>query len=330
MKVVLILTRKDIESLVDMKEVMDVVEKAFLELHEKTAICPARLLIDVKIHKGFAVFMSSYLSKMNALATKIVTQYEKNLQKYGLPTILALITLNDPRNGKILALMEGTYITALRTGAASGVATKYLARKDSGIVGVIGTGVQARTQLLAVCEVFKNIEKVKAYDVLPKRADKFAKDISEKLKLDIRAVKTSRECVENSDIIITATTSRVPVLDGDWVKKGAHINSIGVMGPDSRELDDKIIKKAKIVVDTKEGALVETGDLIIPMKKGIISEGDIYAELEEIVAGKKSGRTSEIEITCWKAVGLAIEDAAAAKLVYNKAMKAGLGKEIDI
>lgn len=329
-ELVLILNRKDIENLVNMKEAMEVVEKAFLEFHEKKGASPKRLVIGVNEYKGFVYYMPAYLSGMGSLTIKIVTQYEENLGKHGLPTVLASILMNDPETGRALALMEGTYITALRTGAASGVASKYLARKDSEIVGVIGTGAQARTQISALCEVLKDIEEVKAYDLYSERAERFAEDISLQFGLDVKAVKTSKECVENSEVLVLATASRVPALDGDWVKAGTHINSIGVMGPEGRELDDKTIKKAKIVVDTKEGALAETGDLKIPISRGTISEDDIYAELHEIVAGRKPGRTSDSEITCWKAVGLAIEDAAVAKLVYDKARKERLGKEVKI
>jgi len=326
---VLILDRKAVESLVDMREAIKAIERLFLEFHEGKAVSPKRLIIDVAKHKGLMYYMPSYLSESESLAIKIVAQYDGNL-KYGLSTILASILLSDPQNGKLLAMMEGAYLTALRTGAASGVATKYLARRDSKVVGVIGTGVQARTQIWAMTEVLRNIAKVKAYDVSPGRVEGFAKDISQKLGLDVETVETSKQCVENSDLIVVASTSRVPVLDGNWLTKGAHVNSIGVSGPEGRELDDATVKKAKIVVDTKEGALAETGDLIIPIKRGIISQEDIYAELHEIVGGKKPGRTSDEEVTCWKAVGIAIEDAAVARLVYDKAKKEGIGKEVEI
>jgi ornithine cyclodeaminase/alanine dehydrogenase len=326
---VLFLSRSDVESLVTMREAVQAVEKAFLELHEGKAVCPRRLIISVDKHKGFAYYMSAYLSQTESLAIKIVTQYEENL-KHDLPTILASILLNDPENGKPLALMDGTYITTTRTGAASAVATKYLAQKDSSVAGVIGTGGQARAQVQGLREVLENLARIKVYDILPKRAEEFAHSVSRELSLTAEAVGTSKQCVENSDVIVLATTSRVPVLDGDWIEVGAHINSIGVVGPEGRELDDKTVKKAKIVVDTAEGALAETGDLIIPIKKGIISQNDIYAELHEIVGGKKLGRTSNDEITCWKAVGMALEDAAVAKLVYDKAKKEGIGKEVEI
>lgn len=326
---VLLLNRRNVESLVNMREAIRAIEKAFIEFHEGKVVCPKRLIISADKHEGFVYYMPAYLSQTESLAIKIVTQYEENL-KHGLPTILASILLNDPENGKPLALMDGTYITATRTGAASAVATKYLARKDSSVIGVIGTGGQARAQVQGLREVLQNLAKIKVSDIQPKRAEEFAQSVSRELSLTVEAVGTGRECVENSDVTVLATTSKVPVLDGDWIDVGAHINSIGVVGPEGRELDDKTVKRAKIVVDTAEGALAETGDLTIPIKKGIISKNDIYAELHEIVGGKKPGRTSESEITLWKAVGLALEDAAIAKLVYNKAKKEGVGKEFDI
>jgi ornithine cyclodeaminase/alanine dehydrogenase len=274
-------------------------------------------------------YMPSYLSESSSLAIKIVAQFEENLTRYGLPTILALIFLSNPENGKPLAIMEGGYLTALRTGAASGVAAKYLARKDSSVVGIIGTGVQAGTQMLALSEVLRNIEKIKAFDLLPGRSEEFAKGISQKIGVDVEVVKTNKECVEGSDVLVLATTSRFPVLDGNWLRNGTHVISIGVSGPEGRELDDSTVKKAKIVVDTIEGVLAETGDLTVPMKKGVISQDSIYGELHEIVGGDKPGRTSNDEITCWKAVGLAIEDAAVAKLVYDKAREKGIGKEVE-
>jgi ornithine cyclodeaminase/alanine dehydrogenase len=327
---VLILNRRDVQDLVGMKEAMSVVEEAFLELYERKAVCPKRLIIEVEKYNGFAYFMSSYLSEKESLALKMVTQYEQNLQRYGLPTITALILLSDPKNGETLAIMDGTYVTALRTGAASGVASKHLARRDSETVGVFGAGAQAKTQVWALHEVLRNVRKVKVYDVLPDKAAHFAHEISAQFGLDAEAVKTSEECVKNSDVLVLATTSKRPVLDGDWVGKGVHINSVGVTGPEGRELDDKTVKKAKIVVDSKESALQETGDMMIPLRNGTILDSDIYAELQEIIGRDKPGRTSNDEITCWKAVGLAIEDAAVAKLVFDKAVTKRLGKQVEL
>jgi ornithine cyclodeaminase/alanine dehydrogenase len=313
-----------------MTEAMSVVEEAFLELYKKKAACPKRLVIDIEKHKGFAYFMPSYLSEKESLVLKMVTQYEENFQRYSLPTIMASILLSDAKNGETLAIMDGTYITALRTGAASGVASKHLTRRDSETIGVLGAGAQARTQVWALCEVLRNIRKVKVYDVVPDKAAEFIHEMSAQFGLEAEAVKTSKECVKNSDVLVLATTSKLPALDGDWIGKGVHINSVGVTGPEGRELDDKTVKKSKIVVDSKESALQETGDLMIPIRNGTISESDIYAELQEIVGHDKPGRTSDEETTCWKAVGLAIEDAAVAKLVFDKAVTEGLGKQVEL
>jgi len=327
---VLILNRRDIESLLNMGELINLIENVFLQSSRGKTICPKRVIISMDKHKGVMYYMPSYLSDSESLAIKIVSQYDDNLPKHGMPTIMASILLNDSQTGKPLALMEGAYITALRTGAASGVAAKYLARRDSNVVGVIGTGVQSRTQVWALTEVLEKITKVKAYDLLPGRAEPFSKDISTKHSLNVETVETSKECAQGSDVLVVATTSKTPVFDGHWLKKGTHVSSIGVTGPEGRELDDTTIKNAKIVVDTKEGALTESGDLIIPIRNGTISKDSVYAELHEIVGGTKLGRASDDEITCWKAVGLATEDAAVARLVYDKAKKEGLGKEVDL
>jgi len=327
---VLILSRKDVEPLMDMGELISLVEKVFLQSYRGKAVCPKRVIINVEKHDGFMYYMPAYLSESESLAIKIVSQYGENFRRHGMPTIMASILLNDSQTGRPLALMEGAYITALRTGAASGVAAKCLARENSKVMGVIGTGVQARTQVWALSKVLKKIVSVKAYDLLPERVDAFVEDISAKYGLNAEAVRSSRECVEDSDVLIVATTSETPVFDGNWLKKGTHVSSIGVSGVEGRELDDATVRKAKIVVDSKEGALSESGDLIVPIRNGTLRVDSVYAELDEIVGGRKPGRTSDTEITCWKAVGLAIEDAAVARLVYDKAMKEGIGKEVDL
>lgn len=325
---VLVLKRKDLEEILSMKEVIDAVEKAFLEFFNGTAKVPLRTIIDVEKHEGTMLYMPCYLEGNDALAIKIVSVYEKNLKK-GLPTIFATVLVNDPETGKPLAIMEGGYLTAMRTGATSGVATKYLARKDSKVVGIIGAGVQARTQLWAVCEV-RHIEKALVYDVDVKRAKVFAEEMSKKLGIDIEVAKSSEEVAKNSDVLVLATTAKEPVINGEWIKEGTHITSIGWVGPKGRELDSKTVKKSKLIVDSKEAVLSESGDIIIPIREGIIDKNHIYAELGEIVSGIKKGRVSDEEITLFKSVGLAIEDAITAKLAYEKALEKGIGIEIEL
>jgi len=325
---VLILTRNDLEKILSMKEVIDAVEKAFIELYNRTAKVPLRTIVDIEKHKGTMLYMPCYLEENGALAIKIVSVYEKNLEK-GLPTIFATVQVNDPETGKPLALMEGGYLTAMRTGATSGVATKYLARKDSKVAGIIGAGVQARTQLWAVFEV-RPIEKAFVYDISRERARAFAEEMSRKFGIDVIVTENAREVAKNSDILILATTSKVPVISGDWIKEGTHVNSVGWVGREGRELDSKTVKMSKLVVDSREAILKESGDVIIPIEEGVIDESHIYAELSEIVSGVKRGRTSDEEVTLFKSVGLAIEDAVTAKLVYEKAVKEGLGIKIEL
>jgi len=324
---VLILTKSDLEKVLTMKEVIEVVETAFSELTRGTATLPLRTGITLSEEAGWMGVMPGYLEKMGSLSTKIVTVFEKNLEKK-LPTIMATVILNSTETGAPLAIMEGTFITAMRTGAVSGVATKYLAREDSKTVGVFGAGVQARTQLMAVCAM-RNIERAFVYDKSEGRANVFAAEMSEDLNIPIETRKLE-DVVKESDIIITATTAKTPIFDGNLVNPGTHLNLVGSFKPDVREVDEVVIKRSKIVVDQKSAALEEAGDIIIPLKAGIITEEDIYAELGELVTGIKPGRTSHSEITLFKSVGLGIQDCATAWLAYAKAKEKGILKEVDL
>jgi len=327
---VLVLTRKDVESVLTMKDTMLAVEDAFRELALETVQMPLRPVIRPQKYGGLVTFMPAYVGGMDALGMKLVSAYPDNPTKYNLPTILGTILLNDPRTGALLSIMDGAWITAMRTGAVSGVATEYLAREDARTVGIFGTGVQARTQLMAMKEARK-LKDVKAYDIVPESSRKFSEEMTERLGITVVAEKNPMEVVSGSDIIVAATTSKVPVFSGDWLKDGVHINGIGSHhGPGIKELDEVTIRKAKVVVDQREASLKEAGDLMDPISKGMISADHIYAELGELVTGKKKGRTSNKEITVFKSVGLAIQDVATAVKVYELAGSKGIGKTIEI
>jgi len=326
---VLFISRKDVESILSMRETIEAVEKAFREHGLGTVSMPLRPVIRVDRQKGMVAFMPAYLEGMESLGIKVVSVYADNPSKYNLPTIQGIVLLNDPKTGTVVAIMDGAFLTAMRTGAASGVATKYLASKNAKVVGVIGTGVQGRTQVAGVCEV-RAIEKVKAYDVIPDRCSTFCKQVSADLKVDAVPVSSPELAVKDSDIVVTASTSKTPVLNGDWLDKGTHVNAIGSHTPDSRELDATAIKRAKVVVDSRDAALKEAGDLMIPISQGIISPDHIYAELGEIITGRKIGRESEDDITLFKSQGLAIQDVSAASKVYEIAVKKGLGKTLEL
>ena len=322
----LLLTKENVMSVLKMEDCIDVVEKAFLELQNGTAVLPLR--IGIAPPKGISLYMPAYLQEMNALACKVVTVYKNNPQK-GMPVIFGKVLLQDPETGDVTAIMDGGYLTAVRTGAASGVATKYLAREEKGqVVGIFGTGVQAKMQLMAM-DVVRDISKVLIYDISEDAANNFRQEMSSQINAEIVKVKSPDEVLE-SDIICTATSSPTPIFDGAKVKEGTHINGIGSHTPGARELDTQIVKRSKFVGDSEEACFNEAGDIMIPLKDGEIEKSLFYAELGEIVTGKKEARTSDSEITIFKSNGLAIQDAATAKLVYDKARKANIGTEVAI
>ena len=327
---VLLLNRKDLESILTMKDVMKAVEEAFRQFALGNVKMPLRPLIRLEKSNGSVNYMPAYVGGINALAVKVVAVYPDNPKNHNLPTIQGTVLLHDPETGSLLAIMDGGFITAMRTGAASGVATKYLARKNAKVLGIFGCGTQARTQLAAVNETRK-LETAKAYDVLPQARKTFSEEMSKKLGINVIPTDNPKDVVTNSDIIITATTSKEPVFKGKWLENGCHINGIGShFGPGWREFDETTIKRAKVVVDSKEACLKEAGDIIDPIQMGVISQDHIYAELGEIIAGKKKGRINDDEITLFKSVGLALQDTATAMKAYEKAKALNIGKTVSI
>ena len=323
----LILTRQDVMTVLNMKDCIKVVEQAFLESNKGTAVLPLRTAITPT--NGLSLYMPAYLKKMGALACKIVTVYKDNPKKQNLPTTIGKVLLQNPESGEVICIMDGGYLTAVRTGAASGVATKYLARDDgTQVAGIFGAGVQAQMQLVAMCEV-RNISKAIVYDVSDEVVNKYIDQLSKKLDIEIVHA-TNTDEVLKADIICTATSSPTPIFDGTKVKTGIHINGIGSHTPNTRELGTEIIKRSKFIGDSKEACLKEAGDFIIPLNDGDIDESHFYADLGEIVAGVKPGREYQNEITIFKSNGLAIQDAATAKLIYDKAIEAGIGQNIDL
>lgn len=323
----LYLTQKDVESVLDMKGAIEAVEDGFREMGLGRVEMPARVYLHFEKYNGVFIAMPAYIMGLDAAGLKVVTVHPGNPERYGLPAVIATIILNDPKNGKPLAIMDGTYITALRTGAAGACGAKYLSRKDSKIAGIIGLGVQGRSQLMGLCEV-RDIEKAKVFDILPAARRKYAEEMSGKLGIDIEAVDSSEAAVRGVDIVVTCTPSPKPFLRGEWVEAGMHISAIGADTAAKRELDSSVVRKVdKLVVDFTDQALI-VGDLAVPISEGVIRREDIYAELGEIVAGERRGREREEEITLFKATGLAIQDVGTAFKVYNLARERGIGREL--
>jgi len=323
----LILNREDVVSLLDMKDCMDAVERAFSELAYGSAVLPLR--INITPPDGLALYMPAYLKEMNALACKVVTVYKNNPSKFKLPTTIGKLMLQNPETGEVICIMDAGYLTGVRTGAASGVATKYLARQNGSMTaGIIGAGVQAKMQLWAVSEARK-LSQAYVYDISREAMNKFAAEMKANLKIDVKTASSPDEVLE-ADIICTASSSPHPVFDGKYVKEGTHINGIGSHTPGARELDTETIKRSKFIGDSKTACFNEAGDIMIPLKEGAIDESHFHAELGEVITGRKPGRETEKEITLFKSNGLAIQDAAAAKLVYDKAIEKGVGQEINL
>jgi ornithine cyclodeaminase/alanine dehydrogenase len=272
--------------------------------------------------------MPAYLEKENSFGTKIISVFPGNLS-LGLSTLQSVYLLNDPTTGEVLALMDGILLTAMRTGAASALATKYLSRKDAKTLGIIGTGAQAPYQAEAISEV-RSIRRILVYDKDHRAADDFSETVSKNLKIPVRIMATARDVVIDSDVLVTVTTSTVPVLDGHDLKTGTHINAVGAYTPEMRELDDLTIGKSKIVVDTYEGCMAEAGDLLIPIKSGKISKEKIHADLAEIVLRQKPARVNEDEITLFESVGFALEDLVTARLAYQRAKEKRMGLEFRL
>jgi ornithine cyclodeaminase/alanine dehydrogenase len=312
----LILSDGDVAKLLDMGEVIDTVEEAFREYAEGNVVMPTRSTIMVPKYNGSISFMPSYLTGVDAQATKIISIYPDNKEK-GLPTTAAWIIVNDPETGMIEAFMDATYLTAMRTGAVTGVAARYLAPEDSKVVAIFGAGVQGRTQTWAACTV-RDIERVYVYDLYAEARERFAEEMTEKLGVEVLPAATGEEACNEADIVLTATTSSKPVLRRRWLKDRVHVSAIGAFYPDWRELDTATVAESKLVIDDYEGIMLEAGDVLIPVAEGAITEEHIYAELRELVSGQKRGRTPEDGVTVFKSVGIAIQDSSVANLVLRK------------
>ena len=324
-----VLSKQDVQQAVPMLEAIEIVKGAFVQLAAGNAVVPLRTQLPVERHEGVTLFMPAYLSESDDLGVKIVSVFPRNLEM-GWPTIFALVVVVEASTGRPVAVMDGTYLTALRTGAASGAATDLLARKDARVAAIFGAGAQGRTQLLAVCEV-RNIGRAWVYDVKPQAAERYAQEMAGKgrIPMALRVASSPTEAVREADVLCTATTSKTPVFADADLKPGGHINAVGSFTPEMQEIPEQTVGRAMIVVCSREACLAEAGDLIIPIRKGLITEDHIYAELGEIAAGIKPGRESSEEITLFKSVGNAVQDVSVARAVLTQAETLGLGIEVD-
>lgn len=327
----LILNAEQVRQALPMDAAIQGMKRAYAALSDGRAAVPLRTHLSIPAHEGASLIMPAYVAtpEGEALAIKVVSLFPKN-PELGLAFIQAAVMLFEAQTGRLIALLEGSMLTAIRTGAASGAASDVLARSDASTVTIFGAGVQGRTQLEAVCGVRK-IDTVYVFDRTPEKSKSFVEQMAGKgsIPFDIRVATDARQAVEQADIICAATTSRNPVFADQDLKRGAHICAIGSYTPEMQEVPSETIQRARVVVDSRSATLAEAGDLIQPLRQGLILEGHVYAELGEILLGWKQGRQSETEITYFKSVGIAAQDAMAAQLAYHNAQRFGLGQSVN-
>jgi alanine dehydrogenase len=290
------LDEEKVRSLLRMEELVPVMANALRDLSAGKVVQPLRQVLPISEHQGFFGVMPAY---GGALGAKLVTFFPDN---QGLPTHHAVIVLFRPETGEPLVTMDGRLITEMRTAAVSAVATELLARRDAGVLAILGSGVQARSHLEAL-RIVRQFREVRVWS--PRHAAEFAREHG------VTASGSAEEAVRGADVIVVATAATAPILKGEWLSPGAHINAVGATRPNWRELDDEVLVRAKLFVESREAAGKESGD--------VIAARSVFAELGEVIAGSKSGRESDDEITLYKSVGVAVEDIAAADLVYRRA-----------
>jgi ornithine cyclodeaminase/alanine dehydrogenase-like protein (mu-crystallin family) len=323
-----ILSADDVRRALPMDQAVEAMKHAFAQLSGGRAEVPIRLPIDVKAHNGVTLFMPAYLADDDQMAIKIVSVYSDNPAQ-GLPLIHALVVVIDASTGIPRAAMDGTYLTALRTGAVSGAATDLLARPEIRTAAIFGAGAQGRTQLEAVCAV-RPIEQAWVFDPDLERSLAYASEMGARLSLRVNVAASPAEAVQNADVVCTATTSAAPVFDDANLQPGVHINAVGAYTPHMQEIPVETVVRAKVVVDHLESSMAEAGDLIIPIQQGRFNQDRIYAELGEIAAGRKPGRETANEITLFKSVGVAVQDVAAAGRVLATADRLDLGVNVSL
>ncbi len=327
----LILTADDVRKALPMAEAIAAMKNAYAALSTGTAVVPLRTRLPLPDSEALSLFMPAYVhsAEEQALAIKVVSLFPTNPAR-GLAYIQAAVLVFDPETGQAIALLEGSSLTAIRTGAAGGAAVDLLARVDSRVAAIFGAGVQGHTQLEAACAARK-IETAYIFDANPEKAQAFAEEMKGRgsIPKDIRVAQSAQEAIEGADIICTATTSTKPVFDDKDLRAGTHISAVGSYTPEMQEVPAETLQRARIFVDSRTASLEEAGDLIQPIRAGVFDETHIYGELGEVVLGKKSGRQSNDEITYFKSVGIAVQDAMAAQVALTNARKMKIGQEVE-
>jgi alanine dehydrogenase len=325
---VLIVDQRQVSRLLPMESCMDAVAEALTSLARGDALMPLRTIVWLPDGSGGLAAMPSALPSADSLGIKVITVFPGNVGTE-LDSHQGAVLLFEGERGRLLAIIDATEITAIRTGAVSGVATRLLARPDTGDLAILGSGTQARSHLEAMLSV-RPIGRVRVWSRTPQRSEAFGEQASARFGVRVEVVPTAREAVEGADLICTTTSSPQPILLGEWLAPGAHVNAIGAVGPTNRELDTHAIARSRLYVDRRESASNEAGEFVQAQAEGAIGQDHIVGEIGEVLAGIVPGRQSSEEITVFRGVGLAIEDLAAARLIHRRAEQTGAGVRVEL
>lgn len=318
-----VLSEQDLRELLRMPALIEAMARALVAYSAGAAQQPLRTVLPVGHTLAFFGVMPAYQPDPPALGTKLVAVAPGNRDK-GLPTHQATVLLMNPDTGELVAVLDGRRITEMRTAAVSAAATRVLAREDAGVLAILGSGVQARSHLEALGTV-RPLREVRVWSPTAAHREAFALHHRGAAPV-VRAVATAHEAVTGADLIALATASASPVVHREWIAPGAHICAVGACRPDMREMDTALVTTARLFVDSREGALAEAGDIVIPIREGALKPEQIAGEIGELLAGRVPGRRSPEEITLFKSLGMAVEDVAAADLAYRRAAEVGLGR----
>jgi alanine dehydrogenase len=317
------LTESDVRAVLSTGELIDAMEAALAALSAGRVTQPVRTAIETADRSFFAL-MPAFDAGRAILGAKLVTVTPAN-QARGLHTHLAAISLFDPETGELAAVMDGRYITEVRTAAASAVSVRHLARKDAAVLAILGSGVQARSHLAALPEV-RGFTEIRAWSPTENHLHQFVAEAA----VPVRAMPSAEQAVRGADVVVLATNAVTPAILNAWVDDGAHVIAIGACRPTQQEIDPALVVRSRLVVDSRAAALQESGDIVQPIRQGLITAEHVAAELGEIVCGQKPGRRSDREVTLFKSLGQAIEDLVAADLAYRRARESGRGHMLEL
>lgn len=323
-----LLTEDHVIALLPPGDLIQAMETALARFSAGDVVQPVRTVLSIGAHNAFFGVMPAYVSEPPQMGAKLVTVFGQNLTK-GLPSHLATILLFDPTTGALMAVMDGRYITEARTAAVSAVSAKALARPDATRLAILGTGVQARSHLEALVEV-RALQDVRVWSPQGRSRDRFVADMAGKVAVPVRACASAEAAVRDADIVVLVTSSPAPVVDDAWVAAGAHVISVGACRADQREMAPDLVTRGRLVVDSRAAALVEAGDVVQGIREGLFDASHVVGELGEVLLGRVAGRRHAEELTIFKSLGMAVEDVAAADLVYRRAEDTGAGTVLEL